>query len=169
MGSPFPSSSWYPACLAGPLPAFPHATVGILHFISSHTHSGCGPQSASFGGKRDFALSCAGSSVNCVCSYRPTWAQVQETWEIKQNHSSRFQFCLPYHHHRGVSGKGSQCFPKTPENRHVALPRPELLFSCRQNQSQLSYFLYENSHQVSWDISHHNSRLNYQDQKDSIY
>lgn len=114
MGSPFPSSSRYPACLAGPLPAFPHATVGILHFISSHTHSGCGPQSASFGGKRDFALSCAGSSVNCVCSYRPTWAQVQETWEIKQNHSSRFQFCLPYHHHRGVSGKGSQCFPKTP-------------------------------------------------------
>lgn len=37
MGSLFPFSSRYPARSAGPLPAFPHATVGILHFISSHT------------------------------------------------------------------------------------------------------------------------------------
>lgn len=77
-------------------------------------HNSYGPQSAPFGGKRVFVLSCASSSVQSVCSCRPTWAQVQETWEIKQNHSSKFQFCLSHLHHRGVSGKGSQWSPKTP-------------------------------------------------------
>lgn len=39
MRSPFPSRSQYPAHSSGPLPAFPHASVGVLHFISSHTTS----------------------------------------------------------------------------------------------------------------------------------
>lgn len=60
-------------------------------------HNGSSPQSAPFGGKKAFALSCAAPLCRCcVCSCRPTQAQVQERWDIKQNHpSSDCSFAYP--------------------------------------------------------------------------